>query len=143
MYAYTSVRITAQLLTPLILCALIVYVDGGTYKPDTIDALKDNIREAIGDNSNKKRNLRKYSEVFFKTFSQKKRYLVDQLCTWIYLRIKNIKSLSNKCMRIPVFNYEINNRKKLKRKIFKSLLGSSLTSNLFHKRHNFSWISFK
>ena len=66
-------------------------------KPKTIEALKDNVREAIGtiqlhtiDNvlqnwndcvvSNKienKRNLGKYSIVFFKAFCKKKRYMAD------------------------------------------------------------------
>ena len=82
-------------------------------KPETIDALKDNIRKAIGeiqlhriDNvlknysmakrgshldeiemivlSNKKRNLRKYSVVFFKAFSKQKSYLADPVHRYLY-----------------------------------------------------------
>ena len=64
-------------------------------KPETINALKDNLREAIGEIQlhtinnvlknwtdrvgNKKRNLRKCSVVFFKAFSKKNRYLVDPI----------------------------------------------------------------
>ena len=73
------------------------------YKPETIDALKDNIREPFGEIlfpllterivlSNNKRNLRKYSIVFLKLLTKKK-YLADPiLIYWVDLKNRKLKN---------------------------------------------------